>query len=136
VLISTIFIIDANFFRVVNFVSLILRALASSNRITVDRKGILLTRYASLLKNWLIDERQHVQNSSSWNPLVREDTGIVLLPENITQWERTSLSLRVSSPYRMIFSDFANYFESEMEAIDDYSLDQELAILNTLGSYR
>ena len=100
------------------------------------RKGILLTRYASLLKNWLIDERQHVQYSSSWNPIVREDTGIVLPPENITQWERTSLSLRVSSPYRMIFNNFANYFESEMEAINDYSLDQELAILNTLGAYR
>jgi Ca-activated chloride channel homolog len=100
------------------------------------RKGILLTRYASLLINWLIDERQHLQYGSSWNPIVSEDTGIVLPPENITQWERQSLPLVVSSPYRSIFRNFANYFESEMYAIHDYSLDQELAILNTLGTCR
>jgi Ca-activated chloride channel family protein len=100
------------------------------------RKAILLSRYAALIKNWLIDERQHVQYSSSWNPIVREDTGIVLPNENISQWERSSISLRVSSPYRMIFRDFADYFESEMRAINDYDLDQELAILRTLGGYR
>ena len=100
------------------------------------RKGILLSRYAALMKNWLIDERQHLQYSSPWDPLVREDTGIVMPPENISQWERTSLPLEVFSSYRMIFSNFADYFESEMEAINDYTLDQELAILKTLATYK
>ena len=100
------------------------------------RKGILLARYASLLKNWLIDERQHVNYNNPWNPIVREDTGIMLPSENISQWERQSLPLVVSSPYRMIFRDFAGYFDREMNAINDYTLDQELAILKTLSAYR
>jgi Ca-activated chloride channel family protein len=33
------------------------------------RKGILLSRYAALLKYWMIDERQHVNYSRSWNPM-------------------------------------------------------------------
>ena len=100
------------------------------------RKGILLARYTSLMKNWLIDERQHVQYSKPWDPIVREDTGIVLPSEDVTQWERQSLPLVVSSPYRMIFKDFASYFENEMNAVNDYTLDQELAILKTLSDYR
>ena len=36
-------------------------------------KGILLSGYAALLKNWVIDERQHVQYSTPWNPIIDED---------------------------------------------------------------
>jgi Ca-activated chloride channel family protein len=97
------------------------------------QKGILLTRYAALLKNWTIDERDHVSYSSGWQPCIDEDTGIVIPPEpGLGQWERQSLPLTVSSQYRKIFRDFRDYFRDEMDEIQDYSLEQELDILGTL----
>jgi Ca-activated chloride channel homolog len=98
------------------------------------RKGVLLSRYAALLKNWMADERQHFQYPGTWNPCVRGDTGIVLPPEpSFAQWERQSMPLKVSEPYRRIFSDFARYFDGEMRATGDNTLTQELSILNTLS---
>lgn len=95
------------------------------------RKGILLTRYAAMLKNWMIDERIHYQHSQ-WDPCVCRETGIFIPEESTNQWEQTSLPLRVSHQYRDLFNDFRHYFEHEMNAIGDYSLDQELAILDSL----
>jgi Ca-activated chloride channel homolog len=100
------------------------------------RKGILLTRYAALLKNWTIDERQHVQYSSPWDSTIDEDTGIIIPPETgLGQWERQSLPLTISAPYGRIFAKFGKYFEDEMNAIQDYSLEQELNILFSLSKY-
>lgn len=98
------------------------------------RKGVLLSRYASLLKYWMIDERQHIQYSRPWNPCISEDDGIVIPPESdFSQWERQSLPLTVSEPYRRVFQDFSRYFEREMDIINDYTLDQEIEILNILS---
>jgi hypothetical protein len=44
-----------------------------------------------------------------------------------------SLPLMVSDPYRKIFKSFAQYFAKEMGAIGDYTLDQEIEILNKLS---
>lgn len=96
------------------------------------RKGVLLARYASLLKNWMIDEHGHLHYSRPWDPIVREDTGIVLPPETTTQWERQSISLNVSDPYVRLFRDFSTYFQGEMDAIGDFTLEQEMDILNKL----
>jgi Ca-activated chloride channel family protein len=98
------------------------------------RKAILLSRYAALLKNWMADERNHIQYHQSWNPCVREDTGIVIPVEsNFSQWERQSLPLTVTDPYRQIFRNFTVYFENEMRAVNDYDLDQEVQILKYLS---
>jgi Ca-activated chloride channel family protein len=98
------------------------------------RKGVLLSRYAALLQNWMIDERNHAHFSKPWDPVINENTGILILPEpGFSQWERQSLPLMVSDPYRKIFRDFSRYFEKEMGAIGDYTLDQEIEILNKLG---
>jgi len=100
------------------------------------RKGVLLVRYAALLQSWMIDERQHLQFGQPWNPCVREDTGIIVpVIPNFSQWERQSLPLAVSSPYKIIFEDFGRYFSGEMEAIRDISLGKELDILNRLSKY-
>jgi len=97
------------------------------------RKGVLLTRYAALMKNWLIDEYQYAHYSRPWEPSIREDTGITIPFEtNLSQWERQSLPLKVSEQYERIFRDFAEYFADEMYAIGDYSLVQELDILDIL----
>jgi Ca-activated chloride channel family protein len=99
------------------------------------QKGVLLARYACLLQNWMMDERQYVRYSQPWNARVREDTGIVIPAENVGQWERTSLPLTVSQPYRSVFREFASYFEDEMLDIGDRDLGQELDVLSRLTSY-
>jgi len=54
---------------------------------------------------------------------------------NLSEWERQSLPLTVSSPYRQIITDFSRYFSSEMNAIGDSSLGQEMDVLNRLLRY-
>jgi Ca-activated chloride channel family protein len=97
------------------------------------RKGILLSRYAALLKNWMIDEREHIHHSQPWDPRVREDTGIIIPPENAGQWERTSLPLVISPSYATVFRSFSRYFEDEMWAIGDETMEQEVDILDKLA---
>lgn len=97
------------------------------------RKAVLLTRYAAMLKNWMIDERGHMNYSKTWAPCIGEWSGITIPNENVGQWERTSLPLYVSPWYRSIFRDFGRYFESEMYAIGDSTLNQEMRILDALN---
>jgi len=97
------------------------------------QKGILLARYADLVQNWLIDEREHASWSRPWEPRVNPELGICIPPSQLSQWERTSLPLMVSSPYRSLFRDFSEYFSDEIYEIGDNTLLQELQILRQLG---
>jgi Ca-activated chloride channel family protein len=97
------------------------------------RKGVLLARYADLVQNWLIDEREHAHWSAPWEPRVNTEDGIIVPPTGLGQWERTSLPLMVSSQYRSLFRDFSGYFSDEINEIGDNTLLQELQILRQLG---
>ncbi|HEY94509.1 MAG TPA: VWA domain-containing protein [Dehalococcoidia bacterium] len=97
------------------------------------RKGILLSRYANLLKNWMIDEREHTYYSHPWEPRIDEETGI-RIPPRLNQWERQSLPLTVAEPYRKLFGLFYRYFDEEIDSIGDNTLRQELDILDILKS--
>jgi Ca-activated chloride channel family protein len=99
------------------------------------RKGVLLARYADLVQNWLIDEREHAHWSAPWEPRVTTEDGICVPPSQLGQWERTSLPLTVSSPYRSLFRDFSAYFADEMDEIGDNTLGQEIDILEELGGH-
>jgi Ca-activated chloride channel family protein len=96
-------------------------------------KGILLARYADLIQNWLIDEREHASWSRPWEPRVNPEYGICPPPTELGQWERTSLPLTVSSPYKSLFRGFSQYFSDEINEIGDNTLLQELQILRQLG---
>ncbi len=97
------------------------------------RKAILLTRYAALMQNWTSDQYRYARQSSGWKPCMDEGTGIVIQPYSyLSQWERQSMHLMVSGSYEWIFRDFRDYFRSEMDAIGDDDLEQELDILDTL----
>ncbi len=98
------------------------------------RKGVLLTRYADLVKNWLVDEYEHTHISYLWEPKVNYEDGIIIPPATLGQWERQSLPLYVSPPYRDLFRQFSQYFQGEAEAIGDATLAQELDILELLSS--
>ena len=96
------------------------------------RKAVLLTRYAAMMKNWLYDEYDH-WGRAAWEPAIREDTGIPVPVEyGLGPWERQSHPLTVSHPYEWIMTSFRDYFSSEMNAIHDYTLEQEMDILAIL----
>ena len=98
------------------------------------RKGILLARYADLMKDWLIDERDHAHWSAPWEPMVNEECGIVVAP--LGNWERQSLPLLVSRQYQSLFEEFGDYFAYEMYEIGDSTLEQELDTIESLIGYR
>ena len=102
------------------------------------RKGVLLSRYADLLINWIIDERQHDDWIEPWHPRVDYEVGICPPPDPYTflsQWERQSQPLSVSREYERLFEEFADYFEDEMNKIGDDTLEQELDVLELLLDY-
>ncbi|MCX6678329.1 MAG: VWA domain-containing protein [Methanothrix sp.] len=98
------------------------------------RKAVLLSRYADLLKNWMIDERTAADKGWKIVPSVTLTNGIVI-PVELGEWERQSLPLAVSEPYPELFGRFSDYFQSEAQAIDDSTLDQEVEILNKLKGF-
>ncbi|MGD9128992.1 MAG: VWA domain-containing protein [Candidatus Woesebacteria bacterium] len=99
------------------------------------RKGVLLARYANLIKNWINDERKAGRNRMIVDYSVSMEKGIAL-PEPIDQlgqWERQSMTLRVSGQYRELFKEFRGYFIAEIEAIGDDSLEREVGVLEKLS---
>jgi len=99
------------------------------------RKAVLLSRYADLLKNWIIDEREALEIDEPVEPSVTTEGGISVPPE-LGEWERTSLPLTVSEPYRDLFEAFGDYFENESEALGDIDLQQEEVVLDELSGRR
>jgi len=99
------------------------------------RKAVLLSRYADLLKNWMIDERTTAERGGRIVPSVTLTGGIVV-PVELGEWERQSLPLTVSDPYPELFGRFRDYFHSEAQVIGDGTLGQEEAILRKLEGYR
>lgn len=102
------------------------------------RKGILLSRYADVMKNWVKDERTEYNSKTPVKPCVNHIDGIPVPVEReydqLSQWERQSMSLQVSDSYKSVFRDLKSYFESEMNAINDTTLKQEADILEKLIS--
>ena len=114
------------------------------------RKAVLLTRYANLMKSWIMSERSPVFLRTTERSTVMPSFMFPVRPEsnmfmppcgiippddnwyNLNQWERQSMPLRVSPEYQNLFRNFAAYFEREMNALGDTTLAQELDILKKL----
>ena len=103
------------------------------------RKAVLLTRYADLMKNWIIYERSRV--STQEIPInatkIAESEGIeppIIFP-GLGKWERQSVSLKVSGKYKDKIKRFLAHFEKEKQTLDDGSLEKEIEILNKLSNY-
>ena len=94
------------------------------------RKAVVLTRYADLMKSWMV----HESDEGSEEVDVSADASIAPLPDlTLGEWERRSQQLTVSSPYDERMDEFAEHFEDEMEALGDDSLQRELDMLNELA---
>jgi Ca-activated chloride channel family protein len=94
------------------------------------RKGILLARYAALLREWLTaaqgDKPGHTPPPE---PMVAGRPGT---PQTLGQWERQSRTLLVSPEQRARFATFLAYFRQEMPDCQDAGLARELKVLDTL----
>ncbi|MBD3155316.1 MAG: VWA domain-containing protein [Candidatus Aenigmarchaeota archaeon] len=103
------------------------------------RKAVLLTRYADLMKNWIIYERSQIPDSDVPIDAVRtaEMEGIEppwIFP-GLGRWERQSKPLTISELYIEKIQLFKEHFEQEMDTIDDNTLEQEVDIMEKLAGY-
>lgn len=108
------------------------------------QKGILLTRYANLIKNWIIDERDHYSENEKpvfYQPRICDGMsrgeyrcGIIPPPLEYKsgKWERKSIKLAVSAEYAELFEKFEKYFDTEMKSIGDENLKEELETIKRL----
>lgn len=101
------------------------------------RKGIVLTRYVNLLKNWLLFEK-----TENKKYVLEDDAGIVdfnytdiEIKDILGDWERTSEKLTVRKEYKEHFKTFKKYFENEIKQIKDDALKQEIEVLEKLIKY-
>lgn len=99
------------------------------------QKGVLLSRYAELMKVWAFDERKAYEEKTPIpSPMIFYEDGIHL-PEYViefSQWERQSIPIQISDEYQMILKDFNDYFKTQVSAIGDLELNQEVSILKKL----
>lgn len=97
------------------------------------RKGVLLARYADLIKNWINDERKNYDQPELFQPSIDKENGIIVPPDiQLGQWERRSIPLKVFEQYKELFGEFQTYFEKEKRIIGDDALGQEITILEKL----
>ncbi len=102
------------------------------------RKGIVLTRYANLMKNWILYERSDSDNKF----LITSDTGIVdcgydddFIGRILGEQERSSVKLSVSEEYEELFEKMRLYIQSEIDEVQDKKLEQEIDICKVLENY-
>ena len=117
------------------------------------RKGILLARYANLLGNWAREERSlaTVRSRQSDPGSAKElsaqgaycalsdmrKRGICTLPVSpvaLSQWEQTSLALRVEPRSKAAFNTFLKHLEEEAQAMGDRSLVKEKQLIEKIVS--
>ena len=94
------------------------------------RKAILLVNYITLVKKWINEERERKYDKKKTLFDLNEKN-----VDNLSDWERQSTNLSVSSHYQKQFKTFLAYFESEMEILQDKDLEQEVKILKKLIDY-
>lgn len=96
---------------------------------TGTRKAVVLSRYATLLRNWAVYERAQATGADPETPADGVEA------RELGEWEQRSVSLRVSPVYRDRFARFAAYFETEMAALGDDDLREDLVVLRTLRDH-
>ena len=91
------------------------------------RKAVLLSRYADLLKRWMVYERDRRAVP------VEEDSGIEPPDHDwLGRWEQTSDRLTVTPPYPERIRTFREHFSNEIDAAGDDELTQELTMLDSI----
>jgi len=97
------------------------------------RKGILLARYATLLRQWL--EAAGGGAATDAATLEQAPPPPAGRPR-LGQWERPSRQMRLTAAQRAQFARFRGYFQKEMAQCQDPSLKRELDVLDKLSHER
>lgn len=96
------------------------------------KKGILLSRYANLLKNWMIAERSNIDDT-------KYDFKLTCYPPQLDyqlgRWERQSVDLHVSEQFRQTMLLFQTYFKDASSQLNDESLSEELKVLEQIVKF-
>ncbi len=102
------------------------------------RKAIVLTRYANVLKNWILYERCEEKMF-----LIVPSIGICdcdYTQEEIYSilgdHERTSVTLTVSDEYKKIFKDLKVYINEQNKFMNDETFEKEIEVLDRLIEVR
>ena len=102
------------------------------------RKAIVLTRYANILKTWILYER-----SGDDKFMIRSKKGIIDLFYTVEEvsnilgeHERMSVKLKVSEEYKEILKNIKEYIQKENKEIMDKGLEKEIEILDELINYK
>ncbi|MBR2240916.1 MAG: VWA domain-containing protein [Clostridia bacterium] len=109
------------------------------------RKAIVLTRYANLMKDWILFERMNYLEKNldviiKNKILVTNETGIIECPYTnvddvrklLGENERESQAINVSEEYVDTLLKFKEYMKNEIKEIDDNEMNQEIEILDLL----
>lgn len=95
------------------------------------RKGIVLTRYVNVIRDWIAYERTEDDKF-----MILYTTGINEFDEeyyySLGEQERQSVELTVSDEYKKIFADLKSYIENENKELKDETLEKEIEILDKL----
>ena len=106
------------------------------------QKGVLLSKYVTLMQNWLLDTRQSCHDKTDSDKVIPLLQRCMLYPPQrpqylkIKTWERRSCPLTVMQGYQNIFILFARKFQDEMKVLKDSSLQKELDVLKTLSKQK
>ena len=96
------------------------------------RKAVLLSRYANLMKEWTVTERNLGDRTES-EPYP-EGEGIEPPATPLGKWELQSEPLSISETNAARIREFRAHFESEMAAIGDDTLKRELELMDEVLS--
>jgi len=104
------------------------------------QKAILVSDFVTIMKNWLIDARAGCNDNVKWimQDYVTIMKRCMIFPPKrpifptVKTWERKSCKLKVSDGYKKLFEVFRKYYISQMQKLNDKSLQKELEILNIL----
>ena len=88
------------------------------------RKAVLLSRYADLLKNWMVRERDE--------DVAPSEEGVAVPPEDLGEWEQQSQELTVGPETAERIREFRAHYEREADAIGDDALDRETETLDRI----
>jgi len=87
------------------------------------RRAVVLTEYATLLRNWMSHERSGAVGVDATAGIEYRELG---------QWEQRSVGLQVSRPYDERIATFVPYFRRHAEALGTEQFEADLAILERL----
>lgn len=108
------------------------------------QKGVLLSRYASLLKAWIIHDRspQREEKTLKRQPerfkmeeLKRKGIPVPGPDYQLGKWERQSQPLYVSPEYKKIFHFFSSYLAKKSKGLQDETLKKEVELLEKLANF-